>query len=333
MRIALGLLVLALTAAGCEDHLVPCPGSDVPVTLSLQPAVSLGYPVTRVAVTIDSVSVNLVIAGSEACGTLPGIGPGERSASVEVWSGDHLLAAGTGQINGTRYEPDAVEISCVDWTSLFPALPHRLLFIGNSHTNRNGGIDQSVAFLAASVDPNLRVHAERIAQGSAHLWDHYGNEETLETIRAGEWDVVVLRGSGYTALVDTVYFNPHVRLFAELVAEAGARLALVIPWTGADYGHLADDISRNVSRIGSEVGAIVLPLATTWITARQQCADINLYEADEGHPSPHGTYLSACTIFSILYEMSPIGATFVTDPAITESERRCLQEVGWETAR
>ena len=41
--------------------------------------------------------------------------------------------------------------------------------------------------------------------------------------------------------------------------------------------------------------------------ARELRPDLNLYDPDQSHPSPTGTYLSACVFFGVLTGKSPVG--------------------------
>ena len=60
------------------------------------------------------------------------------------------------------------------------------------------------------------------------------------------------------------------------------------------------------SSIAKELDAILVPVGLVWNQLRTN-NQFNFYVADGSHPSPMGSYLAASTIFSTLFEVSPIG--------------------------
>lgn len=57
--------------------------------------------------------------------------------------------------------------------------------------------------------------------------------------------------------------------------------------------------------------ATISPVGAAWKTVRDSFPLIELYSADESHPSIYGSYLAACVFYATLYQKSPIGATYI----------------------
>jgi hypothetical protein len=56
--------------------------------------------------------------------------------------------------------------------------------------------------------------------------------------------------------------------------------------------------------------AMVSPVGRSWSYVRANHPSINLYNADESHPSAEGTYLAACTFYASLFQQSPVGSNY-----------------------
>ena len=54
------------------------------------------------------------------------------------------------------------------------------------------------------------------------------------------------------------------------------------------------EITSVYSKLAKEKGAEIVPVGTAWQIARKVRPDASLYIADGSHPSPLGTFLSAC---------------------------------------
>ena len=69
----------------------------------------------------------------------------------------------------------------------------RLLFVGNSLTYYNGGLENHVRLLAASATPPRILVADRATQGGATLRVLHGLPSVHERIQQGHYDRVILQ--------------------------------------------------------------------------------------------------------------------------------------------
>ena len=222
-------------------------------------------------------------------------------------------------------------------------VPQRILFIGDSFTGWNEGIDQHVRSLAASCNPPLLIETDQVSDGGLRLKDLWNTPNTLDTIREGKWDVVVLQEDLSMRGYSEETFHEYVRKFDEVIRDAGARTVL---YMAQDYGSddsktSVEEIASSFEAIGSELGIDVAPVALAWQSASNLRPDLNLYFRDEIHPSILGTYLTTNVFHAILYEQNPEGCLFLPSEllpdafqekwAISEEEASFLQSLAWET--
>ncbi|HLA80245.1 MAG TPA: hypothetical protein VJP78_01260, partial [Thermoleophilia bacterium] len=78
--------------------------------------------------------------------------------------------------------------------------PARILFIGNSFTSFNGGIDKEVEGLAPSSE------ARRITEDGYTLEDHWNDGAPARRIREGGWAFVVLQEQSQRPIFDRESF-------------------------------------------------------------------------------------------------------------------------------
>lgn len=69
--------------------------------------------------------------------------------------------------------------------------------------------------------------------------------------------------------------------------------------------------------------AVLSPVAMVWRYLRSNNPEIELYQADESHPSLAGTYVAACCFYTILFRADPTGITF--NPGLAESEAEAIR--------
>ncbi len=208
-------------------------------------------------------------------------------------------------------------------------VPVRVLFIGNSHTRRDGGLDWLMGnFVAAEVTPRAYEGAI-VADGGATLADHWA-AGVARRIRGGDYDAVVLQGWLPGASdASAASFLEHARRFAEVDARSGARTIMFMSWPGGpdDWPTLEDTIDAHRA-LEREPGVTVAPAAVAFERAQAERPDLELIDPDGIHATWEGTYLAAATVYAALFERSPEGLayTFGVEPETAAFLQRVARE-------
>lgn len=209
-------------------------------------------------------------------------------------------------------------------------VPESVLFIGNSHTARHGGLDWLVENFVAAEDGERPFDAAALAQGGVTLQYHWGNG-AVERVRTGGYDAVVLQGylPGWeTPTVDG--FLEHARLLHSVIERSGAETVFFMTWpNGHDDWPTVEDTVEAHRTISAELDAAVAPAALAFERARAERPDVELIDADHIHATWEGAYLAAATVYATLFERSPEGLpySFGVEPEMAAF----LQRVAWET--
>ena len=201
----------------------------------------------------------------------------------------------------------------------------RILFIGNSYTDYNGGVDRQLAGLA----PNTQT--SRISPGGFTLQAHWETPATLEAIRSGKWDVVVLQDQSQNPVTNYYNFHEYAQKLNLEIAKSGAKTVLFMTWERPDsiqYGISTETLSRAYTAAGQQLGITVAPVGLAFAAALKERPDLKLY-IEDGHPTPQGTYLAACVFYGLIYQESPAGNSY--GAGLSSDDRGFLQRIAAQT--
>ena len=239
------------------------------------------------------------------------------------------------------------------------ATPHPLhvLFIGNSYTYLNN-LPAMLEGLAASSQPPLRIETRAITRPGVRLQQHWDRGEALAALRSSHWDYVVLQEQSTLGLLlidgrhevndPELAFHPYAKRFVEEARKVGAQPLFLLTWARRDTPDSQARLTQAYMSVARELGAPIIPAGLAWARVRQENPDVVLYNEDGSHPSPAGSYLTACALYATLTGTSPAGlsstltghpmpegvlnpARTVTLSSLTPELAGRLQQVAWDT--
>jgi hypothetical protein len=204
--------------------------------------------------------------------------------------------------------------------------PIRILFIGNSFTQRNN-LPGLLCELAAAR--GLTVKHELISEGGASLRTHWNAGKAGEAIATSDYDYVVLQEQSTLPVKNAQRMAENVRLFDAEIRRAKSRTVLYMTWAREHAPETQQTIADAYNALGQELSAIVVPVGLAWRDFVSQQKTPVLYDRDQSHPTLAGSYLAACVFLGTLLKENPVGiesATDDLDPAI----RLTLQRAAWK---
>ena len=205
------------------------------------------------------------------------------------------------------------------------ALIH-ILFIGNSYTFYNGGVNKQLERLASSIETSMT------APGGFTLESHWNRGEAIKNIRKSKWGYVVLQEQSQIPVFNQGNFFKFVKEFDDEIRNSGAKTVLFMTWERPDsvvYGVTTENLAKAYNEIGRQLNLIVAPVGIAFSRSLQSRPDIPLYSQD-GHPTIYGTYLAACVLYGTILEHSPVGNPYA-DTEIKSETRKYLQQIAAET--
>lgn len=186
-------------------------------------------------------------------------------------------------------------------------LPKRVLFVGNSYTYF-WNLPHHVNLMAESQ--GIKIETIQSTAGGSHWGHHWRGERELETIRIlreGNYDAVVLQNHSMSTIhrVDSVMI--YGQKLAEIIDSIGAQIYLFETWSREWDPYMLKTISEKYIELGEKINAKVIPVGRAWKKALELRPGIPLYDDDGSHPSPLGTYLSACVFYNVFTGKDPVG--------------------------
>ncbi len=182
-----------------------------------------------------------------------------------------------------------------------------LLFIGNSFTFYNDGVDYHLKnMVQADVsDDSTNYDIQKIAVSSYTLEEHFQDALTLAKIKSKTWTTVVLQEQSTRPINNPALFLEFAGKLDAEIKSMGAKTALFMTWaTKADPTDIDQLASAYVST-GKALNAQVVPVGKVWDYFAKNYPEINLYYTDNKHPALAGTYLIACVFYYSLLGKNP----------------------------
>lgn len=189
-----------------------------------------------------------------------------------------------------------------------------VLFIGNSYSF------QAPSFFRTHANNRGRaVRVEQVSHGGWTLAKHAANQDTINKIRDGRWDVVVLQEqSRIPSLPEdnrARLMDPPLRKLADEIRRHGAIPVLYQTWgyRDGDAKHPGDGFQAMTGRLREGYrsaarkagGLAVIPVGDAWEREVKAGNSAKLFQPDGSHPSRFGNQVTARTFFEQFFGGKP----------------------------
>jgi Secretion system C-terminal sorting domain/PKD domain len=212
-------------------------------------------------------------------------------------------------------------------TQVFSQKLKRVLFIGNSYTYYSN-LPKMVADMATSTNDTLIYDSN--TPGGYTLQEHSTDTASINRIKKGKWDFVSLQEQSqrpalpisevqlntfkYARILDSIInvFNPCSETIFYMTwgrkfgdADYCASVPLMCTYQGMD-----SLLRLRYTTMAESNKAIISPVSVVWKYMRENYPSIELYDADNSHPSLSGTYLAACCFYTAIFRKNPLLITY-----------------------
>lgn len=210
-------------------------------------------------------------------------------------------------------------IAFIALSSICFAQTKSILFIGNSYTYSNGGVDVMLKNIALAEGDTL--YTESLAIGGAKFSDFCNNLETFERIRSRAWDYVVLQEQSQLPAFPPSQVEAECYPYAKQLCDSirandsCTQILFFMTWGRENgdqdncanytplctYDGMQQRLRESYVQMAEDNNAVVVPVGLAWKNVRERYPEINLYQSDESHPTLEGTYLAALTFCKTIY--------------------------------
>lgn len=217
----------------------------------------------------------------------------------------------------------------------------KILFIGNSYTYNND-LPGQIKAMAENHDDVSSVEVKSLTPGGAALQDHLDSSFTMSVLKDGEWDIVIFQGNSLETLKDPIGFKEYALALSEVAIEAGTEVyffetwarvedhsVYTESWSGGSPTEMQKRISNAYASIAEVAPVTVIPIGRIWRDSIKEYPEVELYSSDGSHPTHQGSYLTACTIFTVLFEQDPTELEYRPD-GVSEAEAGLIRMIASE---
>ncbi len=201
-----------------------------------------------------------------------------------------------------------------------------ILFIGNSYTYENDGVDQHLnALLNSSSDGKVIYrYVASAAEGKYHLMTHWYDDETRDLFSSRRWDKVVMQEYNSGPLKTTEEFNIFAKCWERLIKKTNedTEIYLFSTWKYSKSKGMEDRLYSAYDELSSSINAEVVPVGHLWKSLEGK---INLYDEDGAHPNRKGTFLTACLFYEQMFG-DDVTKTKNTDEILSRSMQSKLKK-------
>lgn len=191
----------------------------------------------------------------------------------------------------------------------------RVLFVGNSYTYVNDlpGLVARMGAAASRAGVGPDITTDSVAVGGATLHNHWDMNTAPMRIMAGGWDAVVFQGQSVEPVIAYTDFRTYAVRFGTLATTNHARAVYYATWprrvgddvytqswSGGTPEVLGMRLHTAYSQVAMLAGGSVAAVGNAWLAALRSGSAIELYASDGSHPSPAGTWLTACVMYRTL---------------------------------
>lgn len=211
-------------------------------------------------------------------------------------------------------------------TVICNATTKRVLFLGNSYTYVND-MPQLLANLAAANGDTLIFDSHTV--GGYTIANHTVDTASLHRLMQGGWDRVVIQGQSselVTATPETTTF-PYAHILDSMVhcySPCGETM-FYMTWgykngdgdtdcavnpLFCNYEAMDSTIRGNYLKMANLFRAEVSPAGPVRHYIRHHYPAIELYQADNSHPTLSGSYAVACAFYAAIFRKDPSGINY-----------------------
>lgn len=220
----------------------------------------------------------------------------------------------------------------------------KVLFIGNSYTSVND-LPNMLCRVSVSANKPYSYSTDYANTPGGATFQQHCSGRSMSLIQQGDWDYVVLQEQSQLPsfpinqvevecfpyaqeLVDSVYaHNPCAvpMFYMTWGRENGDQQnAQYYPPLGT-YEGMDSLLYERYMMMKEQNDAAVSPVGRVWRYIRTHYPEIDLYDSDGSHPSLAGTYVAACTFFTVIHQSNPMEITY--NPGLSEDEMITIKEV------
>jgi len=202
---------------------------------------------------------------------------------------------------------------------------YELLFIGNSHSSKNG-LPDLVATLIKTGQTGKVVNAA-LAPGWGFLDDRLKGNDTQEMLVSRAWTHVILQAQKYSSTGQYWYSTDAAEEWIRRVKTQNAIPIMFPEWRRRGNTEEGLRIHNLHLYIAAKEPACVAPIGLAWEESIQRYPFLILHHADGNHSNLKGALLSAYVFYEVITKQSAMDLPYVESIDVSAEIQQQLRDV------
>jgi hypothetical protein len=181
------------------------------------------------------------------------------------------------------------------------AEPVRVLFVGNSLTERN---DVPALVKAMAKAQGVDLYVKSVTRPDYAIEDHW-LERRKDLLTGGRYDVVVWQQGPSTRPESQAHLREWSIKWADAARANGAQPALIMVWPVRSQHEGFFLVAQSYRNAAGASRSAVFPVGEAWHRVMTSDPAINLYAQDNFHAAPAGSFLAAMVIGRGIFALDP----------------------------
>ncbi|POY36199.1 hypothetical protein C3K47_10595 [Solitalea longa] len=176
-------------------------------------------------------------------------------------------------------------------------------------------------------DPSIQFQTiEEIAKGGYTLENHWNDIATINKIKNGLWDVIILQEQSLRPINEKEKMLLYAHKFDSLIKSTGkAKLYFFMTWAYKDYPDMIYPLSEAYNEVAKDTRSSIVPIGWQWDELIKSKDSMELYDSDGIHPNLKGTFFTAGIFYKILFNKDPLTNPY-TDPLVAIDTANILKK-------
>lgn len=174
-----------------------------------------------------------------------------------------------------------------------------ILFIGNSLTIANGGIETHVQNFYDLSNSEVIAYTQSASISGASLKEHLMAGLAEGAINSKDWDYIILQENGIVATINPEETLESILEFKELI-RTSTNVFLFMTWAYEGQPEMTEQLASVYYEAAELSNYSVIPVGLGWRDFEAENNSISFLGSDGIHPSKYGTYFASGMIFNII---------------------------------
>jgi hypothetical protein len=215
----------------------------------------------------------------------------------------------------------------------------KILSMNNSlidYNNQNTMFDQLAASAGKSTSWTKHTNLGRDLQLHYDETSHETGKTAKQTVASQAWTHIILQEQTIKPRTEPSNFMSSVRQWVTYIREncpnPHVKIIITVNWplsTTTDFDGDVNALLASYKRAEQEFGVGIAPVGCAYKLIRDADeANFTALYSDDRHPTLQASYLSACTLFALLFNESPVGITYKS--SLSQEKATAMQTRAWE---